>query len=137
MLCYRYGVQDGPAGHGWPVPKRIEALKRYHTRWNSLSWCKVCSQLLSTRCLSVTTLQGYTFRTDTGDLWEMFSSVYAQSSIGSSQICTLLVSRFHNSNGSTQHFAKPSRLLLTKTRSSGPLTPTSLFVTLRWTCSKI
>jgi hypothetical protein len=48
-------------------------------------------------CLSVTTLQGYTFRTDAGNLWEMFSSVYAQSSVGSSQICTLLVFlRFHN-----------------------------------------
>lgn len=45
VLCYRYGVQDGPPGHGWPVPKRIEALKRYQARWNSLRWLKVrCEQ---------------------------------------------------------------------------------------------
>ncbi|KIM20861.1 hypothetical protein M408DRAFT_333779 [Serendipita vermifera MAFF 305830] len=68
-LCYRYGVQDGPSGHGWPIPKRIDTLRRYHARWNSLRW-----------------LKGYTFRTDPGDLWEMFSSVYAGSAVGSSQI---------------------------------------------------
>lgn len=89
ILLYAIGMEYGMGHRAMDGLSQSESKHLNDTKpaGTLLDGSRYADKLQGALIFSISGAQGYTFCTDGGNLWELFSSVYAQSGIGSSQIC--------------------------------------------------